>query len=53
MRKDAIADFKGVKMRCTAGTPSEVAKLVGATPVVMAPPEIYEALQRGIVEGTT
>jgi TRAP-type transport system periplasmic protein len=47
-----VADFKGVKMRCTAGTPSEVAKLTGATPVVMATPEIYEALQRGIVEGT-
>jgi TRAP-type transport system periplasmic protein len=43
-------DLKGQLIRCT---PADVAmlKLLGATPVAMAMPQAYEALQRGVADG--
>ncbi|MCX5851709.1 MAG: TRAP transporter substrate-binding protein [Deltaproteobacteria bacterium] len=44
-----IADLKGMKIRCP--NPS-VASALGAVPVAMPQGETYEALQKGVVEGT-
>ncbi len=43
-------DLKGVKVRCS-GTSAKVVGALGATPVAMPQPEVYDALQKGIVGG--
>lgn len=45
-----MADFKGLKIRVTAIYRAFVEAL-GASPVVIAPPEVYTALERGTVDG--
>ena len=45
-----MADFKGVKIR-SHGPTAEMLKLLGATPVALPMPELYQALQRGVVNG--
>lgn len=46
-----LEDLKGLKIRST-GTSAEVASALGATPVPMPMPESYEALQKGVVDGS-
>lgn len=46
-----IADLKGMKIR-TAGPWAEILKLVGASPTVLPPPDIYTALERRVIDGT-
>jgi len=48
---NSLADIKGMKIRCT-GLSSKLAKYLGAAPVAMAQGAAYEALQKGVVEGT-
>jgi TRAP-type C4-dicarboxylate transport system substrate-binding protein len=48
-----LEDFKGKKIRFLAGWPTEFAKKAGANPVLISIAEIYQALQRGIVDGVT
>jgi len=52
-RKDvnSLDDIKGMKIRCT-GLSSKLAKYLGAAPVAIPQPGAYEALQKGVVEGT-
>lgn len=45
----ALEDIKGMKIR-TVGLWAEVMKRLGAVPVAIAWPEIYEALQRGTID---
>ncbi|MBI5249598.1 MAG: TRAP transporter substrate-binding protein [Desulfomonile tiedjei] len=45
-----MEDLKGLKIRCS-GTSAKVVGALGATPVAMPQPEVYDALQKGIVEG--
>lgn len=47
---EKIEDFKGLKIRVM---PLYIPflKALGASPVTMAPPEIYTAMERGVVEG--
>ncbi len=47
-----LEDLKGMKIRCS---PTLIAflKKVGANPVVIPPPEVYTALERGVVDGFT
>ncbi len=47
-----LEDFKGMKLRTTAGTAARTAEALGATPVVLAATEIYLALQKGVLDGT-
>ena len=48
----ALEDFKGMKIRGHSRVNTEVLKALGATPVGMPVPKVYEALSRGLVEGT-
>lgn len=47
---NSLADLKGFKHRIP-GIGGEVFRKLGATPVVIAPGEIYQALQSGVVDG--
>ncbi len=45
-----MEDLKGLKIR-SHGTTAKVVKALGGTPVAMPMPELYQALQRGVVDG--
>lgn len=45
-----MADLKGLKIRAP-GSVAGMIKALGATPVTMPMPEVYQALQRGVVDG--
>ncbi len=45
-----MEDLKGLKIRCS-GTSAKVVRALGATPVAMPQTEVYDALQKGVVEG--
>jgi TRAP-type C4-dicarboxylate transport system substrate-binding protein len=45
-----MEDLKGIKIR-SHGTSLKVVKALGGTPVAMPMPELYQALQRGVVDG--
>ena len=46
----SMADFNGLKLRSSA-TPVPFIKSMGVTPVGMPPPDIYTAMERGVVDG--
>lgn len=46
-----IADLKGLELGATAGPRGDGLKLLGATPVVLPMPEVYEAQSRGVIKG--
>lgn len=46
-----LEDVKGMKIRCT-GMSAKIAGALGATPVAMAMGETYDALSRGVVDGS-
>ncbi|MDY0222333.1 MAG: TRAP transporter substrate-binding protein [Desulfobacterium sp.] len=45
-----MEDLKGLKLR-SPGSVAGMLKALGATPVSMPMPEVYQALQKGVVEG--
>ena len=45
-----MEDLKGLKVR-SPGSVAGMIKALGATPVSMPMPEVYQALQKGVVEG--
>lgn len=45
-----LEDLKGLKIRA-AGRPADVIKLLGGTPVPVEMADIYDGLQRGVVDG--
>jgi TRAP-type C4-dicarboxylate transport system substrate-binding protein len=46
-----LEDLKGMKIRST-GLSAKITESLGAVPVAMPQPATYEALQKGVVEGT-
>lgn len=44
-------DFKGLKIRCGGGIPSEAVRLLGGTGVSLPGSEVYMALQTGVIDG--
>jgi TRAP-type C4-dicarboxylate transport system substrate-binding protein len=46
-----MADLKGMKIRCT-GLASKIVTALGGTPVAMPMGETYDALSRGVVDGS-
>jgi TRAP-type transport system periplasmic protein len=49
-RVKVMEDLKGLKIRCS-GTSAKVVRALGATPVAMPQTEVYDALQKGVVDG--
>ena len=47
-----LEDFAGMKIRGHSRVNTEVLKALGAVPVGMPVPKVYESLSRGVVEGT-
>lgn len=47
----AMSDLKGLKLRCPSATQKRVIQAWGATPVMMPVTQLYESLQRGVVDG--
>ena len=45
-------DLAGMRIRTGGGQLSEIVKALGAVPVALSVPETYNALERGVVEGT-
>jgi TRAP-type C4-dicarboxylate transport system substrate-binding protein len=46
-----LEDLKGLKVRAIAGPPTASMKLLGATPLLIPIPDIYLALQKGVLDG--
>ncbi|WP_077213271.1 TRAP transporter substrate-binding protein DctP [Bacillus dakarensis] len=46
-------DVKGLKIRTPGGIANEVYQELGATPVSVAHPETYEALEKGVIEAAS
>lgn len=46
-----LEDLKGLKVRTIAGPPTAAMKLLGATPLLIPIPDIYLALQKGVLDG--
>lgn len=47
----SLADLKGMKIR-TTGAWADILKVLGASPTVMSPSDIYTALERRVIDGT-
>jgi TRAP-type C4-dicarboxylate transport system substrate-binding protein len=47
-----LEDMAGLKIRAATPMTAEMVKGLGATPVSIAAPETYNALERGVVDGT-
>jgi TRAP-type C4-dicarboxylate transport system substrate-binding protein len=47
-----MADMAGLKIRAT-GQMAEVLKALGAAPVPLQMPDVYESLKRGVIDGVT
>jgi TRAP-type C4-dicarboxylate transport system substrate-binding protein len=46
-------DLKGLKIRDLSGPPSDMWKLLGAVPALLAAPDIYEAVDKGVLDGNS
>ncbi len=49
--RKSFADLRGLKIGVQGGVQVQVLQNLGATPISLAPPEWYEALERGTVDG--
>jgi TRAP-type C4-dicarboxylate transport system substrate-binding protein len=48
----SLEDLKGMKIRATSVYIQDSLKLLGASPVAIPVPDVYNALERGVVDGT-
>ena len=46
-----LEDLKGMKLRTVGGLHTNTLKALGATPIAMPVPEVYQALQTGLLDG--
>lgn len=46
-----VDDIKGMKLRATAGTQTDLSKALGASPLVLPFADIYLAMQKGTIDG--
>ena len=47
-----LEDLRGLKLRCPSASQKPVIEALGATPVMMPISELYDSLQKGVVDGT-
>lgn len=48
---ESAADFEGLRLRASAGEPTQILEILGATPVTAPGPQIFELVSAGIVDG--
>lgn len=46
-----LDDLNGLKIRVTGGPPTEQMKALGAVPTLVPMPDVYQALDKGVVDG--
>jgi len=46
-----IDEFKGLKFRVLGGPPTEMAKALDAVPTLIPMPDVYQSLDKGLVDG--
>src|SRR5215467_13994963 len=46
-----LDEFKGLKFRVLGGPPTEMAKALGAVPTLIPMPDVYQSLDKGVVDG--
>lgn len=46
-----LEDLKGLRIRAIAGSPTEMLKALGGTPVLIAPVDIYTSMERKVIDG--
>ena len=46
-----LEDMKGLKIRIPGGPPADLIKALGALPILLAMPDVYIALDNGVVDG--
>ncbi len=46
-----LEDLKGLKVRTLGGPPTEMAKALGAVPTLIPMPDVYQSLDKGVVDG--
>lgn len=44
-------DMKGLKIRSLSGSPAEMIKALGGSPLLMPPGEIYTSMERSVIDG--
>jgi TRAP-type transport system periplasmic protein len=47
----SLDEFKGLKLRVLGGPPTEMAKALGAVPTLIPMPDVYQSLDKGVVDG--
>jgi TRAP-type C4-dicarboxylate transport system substrate-binding protein len=47
----SMADLKGLQLRVAGGLDAKTMEALGATPIMMPLPEVYQALEKGVVDG--
>ncbi|MFV0410022.1 MAG: TRAP transporter substrate-binding protein [Paracoccus sp. (in: a-proteobacteria)] len=48
---ETVEDMKGLKIRVPGGYAGDLIGALGATPLFMSSPEVYEKLSRGVIDG--
>jgi TRAP-type C4-dicarboxylate transport system substrate-binding protein len=48
---ESAADFEGLRLRASAGEPTQILETLGATPVTAPGPQIFELVSASIVDG--
>lgn len=48
---NSMADMRGLNMRATAGVATDMVKGWGGSPALMGPGDMYEALNKGVLDG--
>src|SRR3954447_2655693 len=46
-----LEDLKGIKVRVLGGPPTEMAKALGSVPTLIPMPDVYQSLDKGVVDG--
>lgn len=53
LKIEEVSDFSGLKIRVPGGYVADLVSALGATPLFMSSPEVYEKLSRGVIDGVT
>jgi TRAP-type C4-dicarboxylate transport system substrate-binding protein len=51
VKVEDVADIEGLKVRVPGGYVADLMGALGATPLFMSSPEVYEKLSRGVIDG--